>query len=70
MDWIEAIRWWRLLTPEQQRDIRRRQLPTKVARSMAFAGQPVDVRMLEEELARLVRERDARSNTGGSTHDQ
>jgi hypothetical protein len=55
MSWTTAIRQWRLLTPEQQRQIRLRHLPTKVARSMAFEGEPVDLRMLEAELARLTR---------------
>jgi hypothetical protein len=55
MTWIASIREWRLLTPEQQRQIRLRRLPTKVARSMAFEGEPVDLRMLDAELARLTR---------------
>lgn len=53
MNWKTAIHEWRQLTPEQQQQIRRRRLPGKVARSMAFAGEPVDQRMLETELARL-----------------
>ncbi len=53
MDWISAVLEWRRLTPEEQRRIRVRNLPGKVARSMAFAGEPVDRVMLEAELARL-----------------
>lgn len=55
MDWITAIKQWRALTPEQQRQIRRRRLPRKVARSMAFEGEPVDEQMLELELDRITR---------------
>jgi hypothetical protein len=52
-DWKQAIELWRALTPEQQRQIRRQRLPRKVARSMAFAGEPVDQKMLEDHLHRL-----------------
>lgn len=58
MDWISAIHRWRQLTPQEQRQIRLRNLPGKVARSMAFEGEPVDQRMLEAELARLIRSPD------------
>lgn len=58
MDWTAAIRQWRLLTPEEQRQIRLRNLPGKVARSMAFEGEPVDERMLEAELTRLLQRPD------------
>lgn len=53
MNWIEAIRRWRRLTPQQRRAIRLANLPRKVARSMAFEGEPVDQAMLETELARI-----------------
>jgi len=53
MSWIKSIEEWRALTPEQQREICRRRLPGKVARSMAFEGEPVDQKMLEEELVPL-----------------
>ena len=33
-------------------------IPRKVARSMAFEGEPVDEKMLEEELQRLIEQRD------------
>lgn len=52
MNWIEAIRRWRQLTLQQRREIRLANLPRKVARSMAFDGEPVDQVMLETELAR------------------
>jgi hypothetical protein len=32
-------------------------MPRKVARSMAFEGEPVDEKMLQQELERLVRRR-------------
>lgn len=48
---------WRKLTPQQQRQARLRRLPRKVARSMAFEGEPVDEKMLQKELEHLVRRR-------------
>ena len=36
----EAIRRWRALTPEEQRRLRLQRIPQKVARSMAFEGEP------------------------------
>lgn len=57
MDWKQAIEHWRALSPEQQRQIRRQRLPRKVARSMAFEGEPVDQKMLEDELVRLTQQR-------------
>lgn len=54
-DWIQAIVRWQALSPEQQQHIRRQRLPRKVARSMAFAGEPVEQQMLEEELHHLTR---------------
>lgn len=59
MNWVQAIRKWRLLPPEEQRRIRLARLPRKVARSMAFEGEPVDQKMLELELIRLMRQRGA-----------
>jgi hypothetical protein len=53
MDWKQAIERWRSLTPEEQARIRLASLPRKVARSMAFEGEPVDQRILERELDRL-----------------
>ena len=57
MDWKQAIEHWRRLTPKEQRRIRLASLPRKVARSMAFEGEPVDQRILEGELDRLGRQR-------------
>ncbi|MBN8508028.1 MAG: hypothetical protein J0L57_05390 [Burkholderiales bacterium] len=48
--WIVAVLRWRMLTPEQRRDIRRRRLPAKVARSMAFEGEAVDLCARQREL--------------------
>lgn len=53
VDWKLAIKRWRSLTPEEQVRVRLASLPRKVARSMAFEGEPVDQRMLERELDRL-----------------
>ena len=47
------IERWRDLTPQEQARIRLGRLPRKVARSMAFEGEPVDQRILERELDRL-----------------
>ena len=54
MDWKANIRRWRQLNPEQRRQIRLARLPRKVARSMAFEGQPVDQALLEREIQRLI----------------
>lgn len=56
MDWKQTIERWRNLTPEEQARIRLASLPRKVARSMAFEGEPVDQRILERELDRLGRQ--------------
>lgn len=56
MDWRQTIERWRNLTPQEQTRIRLARLPRKVARSMAFEGEPVDQRMLERELDRLARQ--------------
>lgn len=58
MDWKSAIQAWRKLPPEEQQRIRRARLPRKVARSMAFEGEPVSQQMLEAELARLTQPQD------------
>jgi len=52
MDWKQAIERWHKLTPDEQARIRLARLPQKVARSMAFEGEPVDQRTLERELDR------------------
>lgn len=51
MTWTQAIHRWRALPPEQRREIRLSHVPTRVARSMAFEGEPVDRKMLETALA-------------------
>ncbi|MCL4821254.1 MAG: hypothetical protein KJ067_19120 [Vicinamibacteria bacterium] len=55
MTWIDAIEHWRSLSPAEQRRRSLANLPRKVARSMAFEGEPVDQQMLEAELDRLLR---------------
>jgi hypothetical protein len=52
--WQANIRRWRELPPEERLRISLRLIPRKVARSMAFAGQPVDEQMLKDELERLL----------------
>jgi hypothetical protein len=56
MTWKLAIERWRKLPLEEQARIRLARLPRKVARSMAFEGEPVDQRMLERELDRHTRQ--------------
>jgi hypothetical protein len=56
MNWIEAIKHWRSLSPSEQRRRALANLPRKVARSMAFEGEPVDQAMLEAELSRLTQQ--------------
>ncbi len=49
-DWKAIVAEWRKLTAEEQRRIRLSRIPRKVARSMAFEGEPVDEKMLEKFL--------------------
>jgi hypothetical protein len=51
-DWKAIVAEWRKLTAEEQRRIRISRIPRKVARSMAFEGEPVDEKLLEEFLHR------------------
>ena len=53
MIWKQKIERWRTLPPQEQARIRRSRIPTNVAESMAFEGEPVSLEMLEAELARL-----------------
>jgi len=53
-EWQESARRWRNLPPDEQLRISLRRIPRKVARSMAFEGQPADERMLETELEKLL----------------
>jgi hypothetical protein len=52
MDWKEVIKRWQALPPVEQARIRRKRIPLNVAESMAFAGEPVDLEMLEAAHAR------------------
>ena len=56
-DWKRSVRLWRQLPPEERLRISLARIPRKVARSMAFEGEPVDEQMLERELKRLLEER-------------
>jgi len=51
--WKQAIERWRKLPEAEKQAIRWKMIPRSVAASMAFAGQPVDLAMLEEEHARV-----------------
>ena len=52
MDRKQVIERWQALPPEEQSRRSRARIPLNVAESMAFAGEPVDLEMLEEEHAR------------------
>lgn len=52
MNWQQVIERWQALPPEEQSRLSRQRIPLNVAESMAFAGEPVDLKMLEEEHAR------------------
>ena len=52
MDWQQVIERWQALPPEERSRLSRARIPLNVAESMAFAGEPVDLKMLEEEHAR------------------
>jgi hypothetical protein len=53
MSWTRTVGIWRQIDPERQARIRRARLALNVAESMAFAGEPVDVKLLQTELERL-----------------
>ena len=55
MDWKQIVEQWRRLPPSEQMHIRLSKIPRKVARSMAFEGEPVDQKMLEAELERRIK---------------
>lgn len=65
MDWKDNIRRWRALSDEEKRRIRLSRIPRKVANSMAFEGEPVDVEMLERELEKLIEERESQGRKCG-----
>lgn len=48
MTWTQAIVHWRSLSAETKIRIRWDSIPTDVAQSMAFEGEPVDLRTLHE----------------------
>lgn len=50
MDWKQIIEQWRRLPTAEQKRLCLACIPRKVARSMAFEGEPVDLKMLEAEL--------------------
>ena len=50
---LTAIQAWRALTPAQQQADRLRQIPVKVACSMAFGGKPVSKGWVEAQRKRL-----------------
>ncbi len=51
MDCKQVIERWQALPPEERSRLSRARIPLNVAESMAFAGEPVDLEMLEEEHA-------------------
>lgn len=55
MAWKQAVARWRKLPVSEQRRIRLARIPRKVARSMAFEGEPVNQKMLEAECNRRTR---------------
>jgi hypothetical protein len=55
MDWKHVVAQWRKLPVSEQRRVGRARIPRKIARSMAFEGEPVDQKMLEAEFNRRTR---------------
>jgi len=52
MDWKQFIERWQALPPDERSRMSRARIPLNVAESMAFAGEPVDLKMREEAHAR------------------
>ena len=52
MNWKQVVERWQALPREEQAQLRRIRIPLNVAESMAFEGEPVELRMLEAEHAR------------------
>jgi len=50
MDWRAVVAAWQELSPDEQLQRRLARIPEKVARSMAFAGEPVNIEMLKRYL--------------------
>lgn len=57
-DWRDITAAWQQLSPEEQLRRRLERIPEKVARSMAFEGEPVDVEMLRRCLEEHMRNDD------------
>lgn len=53
MNWKENITRWRSLTPEEKLRRKWEAIPQKVARSMAFEGEPVPIERIRATLARI-----------------
>lgn len=72
-DWHEVTAAWRKLSPEEQLRRRLESIPEKVARSMAFEGEPVDVEMLRRFLAESLGEQEShplqKEKTSDELHD-
>lgn len=51
MDWKQVIERWKAIPPDEQSRLHRARIPLNVAEGMAFAGEPVDLTLLEEEHA-------------------
>jgi hypothetical protein len=54
MTWKDNLTRWRALPPEEKLRLRLEAIPAKVARSMAFEGEPVPVARIRETLARIM----------------
>lgn len=52
LDWKQAVTAWRALPEAEKQRLRWEAIPRHVAASMAFAGEPVSLEMLEQEHAR------------------
>lgn len=69
MTWIESIHRWRALPYQEQQRRRLANLPHKVARSMAFEGEPVSECMLRGYLDQLTAQRETkRKKVGNKTY--
>jgi hypothetical protein len=63
---LTAIQAWRVLTPAAQQAQRLAQIPEKVARSMAFEGEPVPTGWIEAARKRLGTPHDSSKPAGES----
>lgn len=54
MNWQAAVARWRQLPPQDTTRRRWETIPERVARSMAFEGEPVSLQALRETLARSI----------------